>query len=82
MNFQQRRYAREAVQNDLNLADPNLTEASHTLNTSRLGVSKQVRDLEIERGIETFVRQGKRVTGLTRAGGDALKLIDRALAAA
>jgi DNA-binding transcriptional LysR family regulator len=45
-------------------------------------VSKQVRELEIERGIVIFVRKGKRLTGLTRAGGDALKLIDRALAAA
>lgn len=77
MNVQQRRYVREAVRNDLNL-----TEASQTLNTSRSGLSKQVRELEIERGIEIFVRKGKHLTGLTRAGGDTLKLIDRALTAA
>ena len=74
MNFQQLRYVREAVRNDLNL-----TEASQTLNTSQSGVSKQIRELEIELGIEIFVRKGKRLTGLTRAGEDAVKLIDRVL---
>ena len=74
MNFQQLRYVREAVRNDLNL-----TEASQILNTSQSGVSKQIRELEIELGIEIFVRKGKRLTGLTRAGEDAVKLIDRVL---
>ena len=74
MNFQQLRYVREAVRNNLNL-----TEASQTLNTSQSGVSKQIRELEIELGIEIFVRKGKRLTGLTRAGEGAVKLIDRVL---
>ena len=77
MNFQQLRYVREAVRNDLNL-----TEASQMLNTSQSGVSKQIRELEIELGIEIFVRKGKRLTGLTRAGEGAVKLIDRVLAEA
>lgn len=68
---------REAIRNDLNL-----TEASQILNTSQSGVSKQIRELEIELGIEIFVRKGKRLTGLTRAGEGAAKLIDRVLAEA
>lgn len=75
MNFQQLRYVREAVRSDLNL-----TEASQALNTSQSGVSKQIRELEIELGIEIFVRKGKRLTGLTRAGEGAVKLIERVLA--
>lgn len=70
------------MQNDLNLTDLKLTDASQTLTTSRSGVSKQICELKIERGAEIFVRKGKRLTGLASAGGDALKLIDRALAAA
>lgn len=77
MNFQQLRYVREAVRNHLNL-----TEASQILNTSQSGVSKQIRELEIELGIEIFVRKGKRLTALTRAGEGAVKLIDRVLAEA
>ena len=74
MNFQQLRYVREAVRRDLNL-----TEASNVLNTSQSGVSKQIRELELELGIEIFVRRGKRLTGLTRAGEGAVKLIERVL---
>ena len=74
MNFQQLRYVREAVRRDLNL-----TEASNVLNTSQSGVSKQIRELELELGIEIFVRRGKRLTGLTRAGEGAVKLIEHVL---
>lgn len=77
MNFQQLRYVRQAVRNDLNL-----TEASHVLNTSQSGISKQIRELEIELGIEIFVRKGKRLTALTRAGQNAVKQIERVLAEA
>lgn len=75
MNLQQLRYVREAVRRGFNL-----TDASQALNTSQSGVSKQIRELEIELGIEIFVRKGKRLTGLTRAGENAAKLIDRVLA--
>lgn len=74
MNFQQLRYVREAVRSDLNL-----TDASNTLNTSQSGVSKQIRELEAELGVEIFVRKGKRLTALTRAGEEAVKLIERVL---
>lgn len=75
MNFQQLRYVREAVRSGLNL-----TEASQALNTSQSGVSKQIRELEIELGIEIFVRKGKRLTALTRAGQSAVRQIERVLA--
>ena len=42
-------------------------------------MSKQIRELEIALRIEIFVRKGKRLTGLTRAGEGTVKLIDRVL---
>jgi LysR family cys regulon transcriptional activator len=54
MNFQQLRYVREAVRQGLNL-----TEAANALFTSQPGISKQIRELEDELGVEIFVRRGK-----------------------
>src|SRR6266571_3560418 len=53
MNFQQLRYVRETVRQGLNL-----TEAAKKLHTSQPGVSKQIRELENELGVEIFVRHG------------------------
>jgi len=74
MNFQQLRYVRSAVHNDLNL-----TEVANQLFTSQSGVSKQIRDLEAELGIDIFVRRGKRLVGLTKAGSHASDVIERIL---
>jgi LysR family cys regulon transcriptional activator len=74
MNFQQLRFVREAVRNNLNL-----TEVAAVLYTSQSGVSKQIKDLEDELGIELFVRSGKRLTALTRAGGGAVQIVGRIL---
>ncbi|MGJ7544374.1 CysB family HTH-type transcriptional regulator [Variovorax sp. LT1R16] len=74
MNFQQLRSVREAVRCGFNL-----TEAAHTLHTSQPGVSRQIRELEDELGIELFVRAGKRLTGLTEPGGHVLPIIERVL---
>jgi LysR family cys regulon transcriptional activator len=74
MNFQQLRYVREAVRNNLNL-----TEVAAVLYTSQSGVSKQIKDLEEELGIELFVRSGKRLTGVTRAGDGAVEIVRRIL---
>ena len=74
MNFQQLRSVREAVRCGFNL-----TEAAHTLHTSQPGVSRQIRELEDELGIELFVRAGKRLTGLTEPGGHVLPIIERML---
>ena len=63
MNFQQLRYVREAVRQGLNL-----TEAANVLFTSQPGISKQIRELEDELGVEIFVRRGKRLVDLTEPG--------------
>jgi DNA-binding transcriptional LysR family regulator len=74
MNFQQLRYIRAAVQNDLNL-----TKVANDLFTSQSGVSKQIKELEAELRIEIFVRRGKRLVGLTEAGHSAAQVIERLL---
>jgi LysR family cys regulon transcriptional activator len=74
MNFQQLRSVREAVRNGFNL-----TEAAQALHTSQPGVSRQIRELEDELGIELFVRAGKRLTGLTEPGDHVLPIIERVL---
>ena len=63
MNFQQLRSVREAVRCGFNL-----TEVSKVLHTSQPGVSRQIRELEEELGIDLFVRAGKRLTSLTEVG--------------
>ena len=77
MNFQQLRYVRETVRQGLNL-----TEAANKLHTSQPGVSKQIRELEDELGIEIFVRHGKRIVALTESGQALLEVIERLLAEA
>jgi len=77
MNFQQLRYVREAVRQGLNL-----TEAANVLFTSQPGISKQIRELEDELGIEIFVRRGKRLVDLTEPGRTVVQVIERLLAEA
>lgn len=77
MNFQQLKYVRAAVQNNLNL-----TEVANTLNTSQSGVSKQIKELEAELGVEIFVRRGKRLVGLTKAGESVVKVVENLLSEA
>jgi DNA-binding transcriptional LysR family regulator len=74
MNLQQIRYVREIARNDLNL-----TQAANVLHTSQPGVSRQVRDLEDELGVDIFVRQGKRLTAMTPAGHAVLAICERLL---
>ncbi|GLU34706.1 CysB family HTH-type transcriptional regulator [Trinickia caryophylli] len=74
MNFQQLRYVREAVRRNLNL-----TEVANVLYASQSGVSKQIKDLEDELGVDIFVRRGKRLTGLTEPGKAVHRLIERML---
>jgi LysR family transcriptional regulator, cys regulon transcriptional activator len=74
MNFQQLRYVREAVRRNLNL-----TEVANALYASQSGVSKQIKDLEDELGVDIFVRRGKRLTGLTEPGKAVHRLIERML---
>lgn len=74
MNFQQLRYVREAVRQNLNL-----TEAANKLHTSQPGVSKQIKELEEELGVEIFVRRGKRLVALTEPGRAVVKIVERVL---
>jgi LysR family transcriptional regulator, cys regulon transcriptional activator len=74
MNFQQLRIIRETVRQGYNL-----TEVANALYTSQPGVSKHIRDLEEELGIELFVRKGKRLLGLTEPGKALLVVVERML---
>ncbi|MBS1216117.1 MAG: transcriptional regulator [Proteobacteria bacterium] len=74
MNFQQLRYVRETVRRNLNL-----TEAANALFTSQPGVSKQIKELEEELGVEIFERRGRRFVGLTEPGKALVKIIERVL---
>ena len=74
MNFQQLRIIRETLRRNFNL-----TEVASHLFTSQSGVSKHIKDLEDELGVELFVRKGKRLTGLTHPGRDIVKYVDRML---
>jgi LysR family cys regulon transcriptional activator len=74
MNFQQLRSLREAARRGFNL-----TEVAEALHTSQPGVSRQIRELEDELGVELFVRAGKRLTGLTPPGAAVLPIVERLL---
>jgi LysR family cys regulon transcriptional activator len=74
MNFQQLRIIREAARCNFNL-----TEVGNALFTSQSGVSKHIKDLEDELGVELFVRKGKRLLGLTDPGRELLVIVERIL---
>jgi len=74
MNFQQLRSVRETVRSGFNL-----TEVAATLFTSQPGVSRQIRELEEELGVDIFVRAGKRLTGLTPPGVVLMPIVERLL---
>lgn len=74
MNFQQLRSVREAARRGFNL-----TEVANALFTSQPGVSRQIRELEEELGIDIFQRNGKRLTGLTEPGKEVLSIVERLL---
>lgn len=74
MNLQQIKYVREVARRRLNVS-----EAAQALHTSQPGVSKQIRLLEEELGVEIFVRRGKRVVGVTEPGQQVLAIAERLL---
>ena len=74
MNFQQLRSLREATRRGYNL-----TEVAAMMHTSQPGVSRQIRELEDELGVEIFIRAGKRLTGLTPPGETLLPIVERLL---
>ena len=74
MNFQQLRIIRETVRQNFNL-----TEVANALYASQSGVSKHIKDLEDELGLELFIRKGKRFLGLTDPGKELLVIVERML---
>lgn len=74
MKLQQWRYVDEVVKQGLSIS-----EAAEALHTSQPGISKQIRLLEQELGVEIFVRHGKRVVALTEPGQQILNIIRRLL---
>jgi len=57
MNLQQLRSLRETARRGLNL-----TAAAEALHSSQPALSKQIRELELELGVDLFVRRGKKYT--------------------
>ena len=74
MNLQQLRYLNEIVRRGLKIS-----AAADALYTSQPGISKQIKLLEEELGIEIFVRNGKRIVAVTEPGKAVLEIAKRML---
>jgi len=74
MKLQQLRYIWEVAQHELNIS-----ATAESLYTSQPGVSKQIRLLEDELGIQIFGRSGKNLTHITPAGQAILEMAARIL---
>lgn len=69
MKLQQLRYIWEVAHHDLNVST-----TAQALYTSQPGISKQIRLLEDELGVEIFSRSGKHLTRITPGGEAILKI--------
>lgn len=69
MKLQQLRYIWEVERHDLNVS-----ATAQSLYTSQPGISKQIRLLEDELGVEVFARSGKHLTRVTPAGESILEI--------
>ena len=69
MKLQQLRYIVEVVNHNLNVSS-----TAEGLYTSQPGISKQVRMLEDELGIQIFSRSGKHLTQITPAGKEIIRI--------
>lgn len=74
MKLQQLRYLCEVAKQGLNVS-----AAAEKLHTSQPGVSKQIRLLEDELGVDIFLRNGKRVAEITEPGRAILAIAERLL---
>ncbi|MGA8148827.1 MAG: HTH-type transcriptional regulator CysB [Gallionellaceae bacterium] len=74
MNMQQLRYLHEVSKQGLKISS-----AANALFTSQPGISKQIKLLEEELGIEIFVRNGKRLSAVTEPGKAILEIVGRIL---
>jgi LysR family transcriptional regulator, cys regulon transcriptional activator len=77
MKLQQLRYACEIARRGLNVS-----AAAEALHTSQPGISKQIKSLEDELGVEIFVRHGKRIAAVTEPGKAVLAIAERILSEA
>ncbi|MCU7205618.1 LysR family transcriptional regulator, partial [Turicibacter sp. TA25] len=57
----------------------NVSEAAEALFTSQPGISKQIKLLEEEIGIQIFIRSGKRVVSVSQPGKVVLDIAERIL---
>lgn len=74
MKLQQLRYIVEVLNNNLNVS-----ATAESLFTSQPGISKQVRMLEDELGIQIFGRSGKHLTHVTPAGQEVIEIAQHIL---
>lgn len=74
MKLQQLRYVVEVVNHSLNVS-----ATAESLYTSQPGISKQIRMLEDELGVQIFERSGKHLTQLTDAGRDIVNIANDVL---
>src|SRR5947208_15644665 len=74
MKLQQLRCLTEVARRGLNVS-----EAAEALHTSQPGVSKQIKALEDELGIQVFVRHGKRLVAVTEPGKAVVAIAERIL---
>ncbi len=74
MKLQQLRYIHEVARHELNVS-----ATAESLYTSQPGVSKQIRLLEDELGVQIFTRSGKHLTDITPAGRQVLDVAARML---
>jgi LysR family cys regulon transcriptional activator len=74
MKLQQLRYIWEVAHHDLNVS-----ATAQSLYTSQPGISKQIRLLEDELGVEIFARSGKHLTHITPAGEDIIRAAEEVL---
>lgn len=74
MKLQQLRYLSAIAKNRLNIS-----AAADSLFTSQPGISKQIRLLENELGVDLFVRNGKHLSSLTPAGQRILTIASQIL---
>ena len=75
MTLQQLRCIVAMVRNNLNVS-----ETAVALHTSQPGVSRHIRQLEDELGVELFERTGRQVTAVTDAGRDVIRVAEGVLA--
>ena len=74
MNLQQLHFLNEIVLNDLKIS-----KAAEALYISQPGISKQIKQLEDELGVQIFVRNGKRIVAVSEPGKAVLEIAQRML---